>query len=55
MKRGILAIFSPNTQASQKERNHGRLGKCKASARNREPTTICHENVEVYTSDFNTM
>ncbi len=53
--REILALFPPNPQGGRKERSHGRLEKSKALARNREPMTICHENEEVYTSDFNTM
>ena len=34
--REILAIFSPNPREIRKERNHERLGKCKALARNRK-------------------
>ena len=49
----ILALNPPNPQGERKERSHGRLGKSKALARNKEPITICHENEEVYTSDFN--
>jgi hypothetical protein len=48
----LSLIFPPNPQADQKEHSHGRLGIFKVLARNREPTTICHENEEVYTSDL---
>ena len=54
-KRFILAVLSPNPQARRKERSHEALGKCKKKAENREPTTLCHESEDVYTSDFNTM
>ena len=50
----LEAFFPPNPQASQKERNHDRLEKCKKKAESREPITIRHENEEVYTSDSET-
>lgn len=46
--------FSTNPQDEQKECGHERLGIFKVLASNREPITLCHENEEVYTSDFDT-
>ena len=43
----------PHPQARRKERSHEALGFFKTIAESREPNTICHENEEVYTSDFN--
>jgi membrane carboxypeptidase/penicillin-binding protein PbpC len=50
----ILAIFPPNPQANQKDRNNDRLEKSRKKAESREPITICHENEEVHTSDSDT-
>ena len=49
MYRIILALFTPNPQAKQKERSHGRLGKCKKQAKSKDVATLCFDNEKVYT------